>query len=110
METDIFCKIIAKEAEADFIMESERWIAIKDIKPSAPIHIIIIPKKHIAYLEDATENDKDLLGELLMAVSTVAKKVGISDSGYKVAINQKEGGGQIVPHLHIHLLGGKRFN
>lgn len=109
MEKDIFCKIIDKEIPADFIMESDNWVAFKDIHPSAPIHVLVVPKKHIVYLEDATDGDKELLGELLLAVDQVAHKVGLAEGGYRVAINQKEDGGQIVPHLHIHLLGGKKF-
>lgn len=106
---DIFCRIINKEVPADFVMETEHWVAFKDIRPSAPVHILIVPKKHIAYLEDATVADRELLGELLLAVDQVAHKVGLAEGGYKIMMNQKEGGGQIVPHLHFHLLGGKKF-
>ena len=109
MEKDIFCKIIEGSHPAEKVAESDNWIAIKDVKPSAPTHILIIPKRHIVYLEDAKTEDKELLGELLLAVDQVAHQVGISEQGYRVAINQKEWGGQIVPHLHLHLLGGKKF-
>lgn len=109
MTTDVFCKIIQGELPADKVAEGHNWIAIKDIRPSAPVHILIIPKKHVAYLEDAQENDKELLGELLLAVDEVAHKVGLSAGGYRIAINQKSDGGQVVPHLHFHLLGGRRL-
>ena len=108
-DKDIFCKIIEKEVPADMIMESDHWIAIKDIRPSAPVHILIIPKKHISYLDDAVKADRELLGELLMAVNQVAHKVGLAQGGYRIMMNQKEDGGQVVPHLHFHLLGGKKF-
>lgn len=107
MITDVFCKIIKKEMKADIVMESKRWIAIKDINPQAPVHILIVPKKHYEFLEDV--KDKALLGELLQAVDKVAHKMKIAKKGYRVIINQRENGGQLVPHLHIHLLGGKKL-
>src|SRR6185369_1809387 len=98
-EKDIFCKIVEKEIPTDFIMEEENWVAFKDIRPSAPVHVLIVPKRHIAYLEDAKDSDRELLGELLLAVHKVAEKLGLAEGGYRIAINQKEDGGQIVPHL-----------
>ncbi len=109
MDKDIFCKIIAKEVPADFVVEEKNWVAFKDIHPSAPVHILIVPRKHFVLLEEIDEGGKELLGELMLAVNQVAKTVGISRKGYRVIINQKDWGGQIVPHLHFHLLGGKKF-
>ncbi len=110
MDKDIFCKIIAKEVPADFVMEEKNWVAFKDIHPAAPVHILIVPRKHFVYLEDIDGNEKELLGELLLAVNQIAIKVGINQDGYRVVINQKDGGGQIIPHFHIHVMGGKKFD
>ena len=107
MIQDVFCKILNKELDAEIVMEEENWMAIKDINPQAPVHVLIIPKKHYNFLEDV--DDSALLGELLKAVDKVAHAVGVVEQGYRVVINQKENGGQLVPHLHIHLLGGKRL-
>jgi len=107
MIPDVFCKIIKKEVKADIVMEEERWIAIKDMHPQAPVHILVIPKEHYVLLEDV--KDRALLGELLQAVDKVAHKMKIAETGYRVIINQKEDGGQVVPHLHIHVLGGKKL-
>lgn len=104
---DIFCKIINKELPAEIVMEEEEWLAIKDIHPKAPVHILIMPKKHWGGLGDAQEGDADLLGRLLIAVHKVAEKMGLAEKGYRVIINNGVEGGQLVPHLHIHLLGGK---
>lgn len=109
MDKDIFCKIIKKEIPADFIMETENWVAFKDLHPAAPVHILIVPRKHITHLEDVKDGEKEWLGELLLAANLVAQKVGVAENGYRVVINQKEDGGQVVPHLHFHLLGGKKF-
>lgn len=109
MIVDVFCKILNKELPADVIMEGDDWIAINDIHPQAPIHILIIPKKHLADICAATPNDAKLLGELLMAANQVAKKLGLEEKGFRLIINHGEHGGQLVPHLHVHLLGGKRL-
>jgi histidine triad (HIT) family protein len=108
MIDDVFCKIIKKELSAEIVMEGKDWLAFKDIHPSAPVHILIVPKKHIGGIEEATEEDAELIGELFLAAKKVAKKMEL-DKGYRVIINQGEHGGQMVPHLHIHLLGGKRL-
>lgn len=104
----IFCKIINKEIPDSIVMEGENWVAVDDINPAAPVHVLVIPKKHVEYLEDA-KNDRDLLGELMLAVDKVAHEKGVAEKGYRVIINQKEEGGQVVPHLHIHVLGGKKL-
>lgn len=106
MMDDIFCKIIHKEIPADIVMEEEEWIAFKDILPEAPVHILVAPKKHVTSLSEAEAEDKELLGLLMLAVEKVAKKTGLV-TGYRVIINNGKNGGQVVPHLHLHLLGGK---
>jgi len=107
MSDDIFCKIIRKEAGDSVFDEGEGWIALKDIHPQAPVHILIIPKKHIESIEQATEEDRNLIGELVLAARKIAKKAGISENGYRLILNQGDHGGQAINHVHIHLLGGK---
>lgn len=102
----LFCKIVRGEIPSATVADGDAWIAFNDIHPKAPVHILIVPKRHIATLSDAAPDDRALLGELLLAASTVAKTVGISESGYKVAINVGKAGGQEVFHLHVHVLGG----
>ncbi len=109
MITDVFCKILNKELPADIIAEGDGWIAINDIHPQAPVHVLIIPKKHLTDIYSATENDAKLLGELMMAANQVAKKLGLEETGFRLIINHGEHGGQLVPHLHVHLLGGKKL-
>jgi len=100
----IFCKIAKKEMEADVVLEKENILVFKDIKPKAPVHLLIIPKKHIASVNEIEEGDKELLGEMMLTAKEVAEKVGVKDSGYKLSVHTGEGGGQEVFHLHIHLL------
>lgn len=87
-------------------MEEEDWVAIQDIHPQAPVHVLIIPKKHLVDLNVAEKEDENLLGKLLLAASQVAKQLKL-DKGFRLIINQGQDGGQMVPHLHIHFLGGK---
>lgn len=105
----IFSKIIRKEIPADIIFESERVLAFRDIHPQAPTHILIIPKKPIRDLGAAEESDAALLGELLLTAADLAKKQGLDESGYRVVINNGEGAGQTVFHLHVHLLARRKF-
>ena len=103
----IFEKIIAREIPAEIVAESDSWLAFHDISPQAPIHILVIPKKPIPRVGAATPEDVPLLGTLLMAVQEVARKVGILETGFRVVINHGHDGGETVPHLHIHVLGGR---
>ena len=106
MSNCLFCKIINKEQNADIIFEDAKFIAIKDIAPKAPIHILIIPKKHIHSINHLEEEDKELIGELFLLAKQVAKEQEISETGYKLIFNVGRGGGQIIDHIHLHLLGG----
>ncbi len=108
MTDDVFCKIIKKELPADVIMEEENWIAINDIHPQAPVHVLIFPKKHIDFPEIG-DSDANLVGELVIAAKKVAEKLNLDKKGFRLIVNQGEHGGQLVPHLHIHLLGGRRL-
>jgi len=102
---DIFCKIISGEIPSDKVAEDTDWIAINDIHPKAPVHVLVIPKKHIE-LETV---DTELAGKLLIAAREVAQKLNIAKAGFRVIINHGDHGGQEVPHLHLHVLGGKKL-
>jgi len=102
----IFKKIIDKEIPADIIYEDDRCIALRDIDPKAPTHVLVIPRKEIASLADAQDADAPLLGHLLIVVAKLAVQLGLTD-GYRTVINCGRDGGQTVDHLHVHLLGGR---
>ncbi len=106
----IFCKIINKEASADIVYEDDKVIAFKDIKPKAPIHLLIVPKKHINSVNEINSEDKDLVGEIFLVAKKIAQDFGIKEIGYNLLINVGQGGGQEIPHLHIHLMGDKDKN
>lgn len=101
----IFCRIGRGEIPAQMVMNNKDIAAFKDLDPQAPVHILIIPKKHVASLDDA--NDSDLLGRMMSLVAAIARQEGIAKSGYRTVINTGKAGGQSVDHLHIHLLGGR---
>ncbi|RMG44331.1 MAG: histidine triad nucleotide-binding protein [Candidatus Dadabacteria bacterium] len=107
-EETVFSKIIKKEIPADIVFENERVLAFRDINPQAPVHILIIPKKPLRDLSEATAEDSALLGELLLTASKLAQEEKLDD-GYRVVINTGTEGGQTVFHLHVHLLGGRRM-
>ena len=106
----IFCKIVEGEIPSDTVYEDEEIIAFRDINPKAPVHIIIIPRKHIATLSDLSEADSALVGRLAAVANKLAKKEGIAERGYRVFINCGKEGGQVVPHLHMHLVGGRQLS
>jgi len=102
----IFCKIIKKEIPADIVYEDRDALAFRDIEPQAPIHFLIIPKKHIESVNHLEEKDKELIGQLILTAKKVAEKIGIESSGYKLMFHVGKGAGQTINHLHLHLLGG----
>lgn len=102
----IFSKIIRREIPADIVYEDNLALAFRDIAPQAPVHILVIPKQPIAQLSDAESQDHALMGHLLLTVKRVAQQVGL-ENGYRVVINNGADGGQTVPHLHLHILGGR---
>lgn len=102
----IFCQIISGEKPADFVHQGERVVAFRDIKPHAPIHILIVPRKHIRSINDLMDEDSSLIGEMVATAKQIAKEVGIARSGYKLIFNVERGGNQYVFHLHLHLIGG----
>lgn len=103
----LFCKILDGEIPADVIFESDVAIAFRDINPQAPTHALIIPRKHIATINDIGEDDHALIGGLYAAAKSIAKQEGFSDEGYRVVMNCNEAAGQTVFHIHLHLLGGR---
>ncbi len=105
----IFSKIILREIPADIVFENEQVLAFRDIAPQAPSHILVIPKKPLINLNDAVPSDKELLGELLLAVPEIARQEGLESCGYRVVINNGAGAGQAVFHLHLHILGGRKL-
>jgi histidine triad (HIT) family protein len=102
----IFCKIIQKEIPSSIVFEDSDVLAFKDAHPIAPVHILIIPKKHIASINDISENDALLLGKLVVTAKKIAEDFDISPKGYKLLFRVGEWGGQEVPHIHLHLIGG----
>jgi histidine triad (HIT) family protein len=106
MADNIFQKIIDRQIPAEIVYEDDRCLAFKDIRAVAPVHVLIIPKKVIATHDDVTEADEALIGHLHVAAAKLAKQFGLSD-GYRLVLNCKESAGQTVPHLHLHLLGGR---
>lgn len=109
MEDCLFCKIANEEIKADVVFQNDKVIAFRDIHPIAPVHILIIPKEHISSMNNVTEERTDLLGELLYTATRIAKDLEIAEGGYKLLIRTGRNGGQEVPHIHLHLLGGTRL-
>ena len=109
MGETIFVKIIKKEVPAEIVYEDDEVLAFKDIAPQAPVHILIIPKKEIPTANDIIEEDAPLIGKLFVVAKKLARDFGIADSGYRLVINCNKDAGQAVYHLHLHLLGGRKF-
>lgn len=107
MDECIFCKIARHEILTQAVYEDDRIIAFKDLKPVAPIHILIVPKRHIPELTAIDEGDKNLIGDVFLVAKKLALETNISDDGFRVVVNQGKNAGQSVPHLHFHLLGGR---
>ncbi len=105
----LFCKIAKKEIPAKIVFENDSVIAFEDLKPQAPVHVLIIPKTHIAKTSDLNKQDTLLAGELILTAKILADQKGIDRSGYRIALNSGQDAGQEVPHLHLHLLGGRKF-
>jgi histidine triad (HIT) family protein len=101
----LFCRIVRKEIPATLVAETDRCIAFRDINPQAPVHVVIIPREHVASLNEA--RDADLIGSLSLLAAKVARTEGISESGYRTVINTNRDAGQTVFHVHLHLLGGR---
>jgi histidine triad (HIT) family protein len=105
----LFCKILAGEIPADMVYESETAVAFRDINPQAPTHVLVIPRKHIATINDIEDEDQEIVGSLYTAARDIAAEAGIAEDGYRAAMNCNEGAGQSVFHIHLHVLGGRPF-
>ena len=109
MEDCIFCKIIKKEIPSTIVYEDNEIIAFKDIQPAAPIHILVIPKKHIPSLVELQKEDEAVIGKIYTVINKIAEEQGVKEKGYRVIVNCGKDGGQEVGHLHFHLLAGKQL-
>ena len=107
MEKDcLFCKISHGQMETDLLFENDHLVVFRDINPHAPVHLLIVPKRHIRSINDLTESDNQILAEMIMTARQMAKKEKVNASGYKLLFNVEKGGGQVIFHLHLHLIGG----
>jgi histidine triad (HIT) family protein len=107
MESCIFCRVAEGATPARVLFANEEVVAFHDIAPRAPVHVLVIPRRHIASLASATEGETEILGKLLLAAAEVARRTGIAETGYRVVTNTGSGAGQSVFHLHVHILGGR---
>lgn len=105
----LFEKIVARQIPANIIAEDDEFIAFLDINPQAPVHVLVVPKRPITRLAEARAEDAALLGKLLLKAQEIAKQLGILQTGFRVVINSGRNGGETVPHLHVHLLGGRQM-
>jgi histidine triad (HIT) family protein len=109
-EECIFCRIVAGELPSDIVYQDENFLAFRDIMPQAPTHVLIIPRTHITSAAELSEGWENLAGRLIVIASKLAEKEGIAKRGYRLTINCGPEGGQIVPHLHLHLIGGRQMD
>ncbi len=109
MDDCIFCKIVKKDLPSEIVYEDQEIMAFKDINPVTPVHILIIPKKHISDLTAITEEDAELIGKMHLVANQIAKDFDLDQKGFRLVNNCKEDGGQVVFHLHYHLLGGRKL-
>ena len=107
MSDCLFCKIVSREIKGSIVYEDERLLAFNDINPQAPTHVLIVPKRHIASLNDVTPQDDGLVGEMARRAAAIAAERGIAAGGYRTVFNTNRDGGQTVFHIHLHLLGGR---
>ncbi len=110
MNDCIFCKIIKGEIPCSLVYQDDKIMAFNDIKPLAPLHILIISKQHIGSVQDLDKNNSWIIAHIFERIPDIAKKAGISDSGYRIVTNIGKDGGQAVPHLHFHILGGRALD
>jgi histidine triad (HIT) family protein len=103
----LFCKIVRREIPASIVYEDERLLAFNDINPQAPTHVLVVPKRHIATLNDLSPEDDQLVGEVVRRAATIAKDRDLADGGFRTVFNTNRGAGQTVFHIHLHLLGGR---
>lgn len=109
MEECIFCKIIKGEIPSNKVYEDEEILAFRDINPVAPVHVLVIPKKHISNITEIKKEDEALIGKIYSVINKIAKEEGVDEKGFRIVVNCKEDGGQEVSHLHFHIIGGKKL-
>ena len=109
-ESCLFCRIVAGEIPAEVIARGADWLAFRDIHPQAPTHVLIVPLRHLASVDDLSAGDAPLAGALITAAADVARAEGLVEDGYRLVFNVGEGAGQSVHHIHLHLLGGRAFS
>lgn len=109
MNDCLFCKIAKKEIKSDVVYEDDTVIAFRDLNPQAPLHVLVVPKKHIATINDLEEKDEALVGHMLYVAGKIAKQEKTADNGYRAVFNVNKDAGQTVFHLHLHVLGGRVF-
>lgn len=110
VEECLFCRIAAGDIPSNIVYQDREFLAFRDINPQAPKHLIIIPKTHITSLADLTEQQQGLIGRMIILARKLAEKEGLAERGYRLAINYGPEGGQVIPHLHLHLIGGRKLN
>lgn len=107
MSDCLFCKMVAGEIKPDVVFEDDAVLAFRDVNPQAPLHVLIIPRQHIATTNDLTEDNADIVGKLYLAAKQIAAEEGVAEPGYRMVMNCNPGAGQSVYHIHLHLLGGR---
>ncbi len=110
MNKTLFEKIVAREIPATILYEDDKVIAFRDIKPQAPAHVLIVPKKPIPRIAEATPDDHQILGHLLLKAAAVARELGLEKNGFRLVFNNGPDAGEAVPHLHCHIIGGRKMN
>ncbi len=106
----LFCKIAAGDIPASIVYQDDRLIALEDINPQAPMHVLVVPRRHLATLNDLAEGDDQLVGEMIRRAAAIAREHGHADRGYRTVLNCNAGAGQTVFHIHLHVLGGRSFS
>ena len=109
MSDELFLKIINREIPAEIVYETDEVLAFRDINPQAPVHVLIIPKERIATINDLAAEHAELVGKLILTAAEIAREEGLSEDGYRLVMNCNAAGGQMVYHLHLHLLGGRQM-
>jgi len=110
MSDCLFCKMISGEIKPDTVYEDDNVLAFRDISPQAPVHVLVIPKRHISTLNDLQGSDAELVGQLTIAAAKVAEQEGIAEAGYRTVMNCNAAGGQTVFHIHMHMLAGRNMS
>ena len=105
----IFCRIISGEIQSEILYQDEQAVAFRDVNPKAPVHLLVVPRKHIESVAELTEDEAPILGHLVAVANRLAREAEISEKGYRLVVNCGPDGGQVVPHLHLHLLGGRQM-